>query len=419
MFANKTIAGVVPLSRACLQSESGDPCVRVCIVTTSYPRFPGDVSETTTGAPVRHLVALGKMDVTVLAPADAGAPAREQSPGLEVRRIRYFWPARWQKLAYGAGIPWNLRRSVLAWLNLPTFVLAFAWAIWRHARRADIVHAQWGVLGALAVALRPLHRRPVVVTIHGSDWRTPLAPVRWITAWAVRRADAVTTPSEDFGREFQPLRPGRRPPAFIPNGAEWPDLAEVARHRAQREAAGGPVALVSVGRLIPERRFDLLLRAFAQVRRECPAITLTLVGDGPHAEELWSLARGLGIAEAVRFTGRVPAAQVIPHLLAADLYVNPTAIESFGVAVLEAAGCGLPILTTRVGYTANLVTEGETGYTVPPDDEAALVEALRALVKDPSRLRRTGLALRSRAEALGLTWPAVARQLAELYRALV
>ena len=79
MFEAKTIAGAVPLSRACLQSESGDPCVRVCIVTTSYPRYPDDVSETTTGAPIRHLVAQEGMEVTVLAPGDAGAAAREQS----------------------------------------------------------------------------------------------------------------------------------------------------------------------------------------------------------------------------------------------------------------------------------------------------------------------------------------------------
>ena len=391
--------------------------MRVCVVTTSYPRFPGDVSETTTGAPVRHLVALGKMDVTVLAPADAGAPARQQSPGLEVRRVRYFWPARWQKLAYGAGIPWNLRRSVLAWLNLPTFFLTFAWAIWRHARRADIVHAYWGVLGALAVALRPLHRRPVVVTILGSDWRTPLAPIRWLSAWAVRRADAVTTPSPDFAADFRRMRAEGRAVWCLPLGIEAPTAAELDQRRAAAGVQAGP-HIVSVGRLLTERRHDNLVRALATIRRRFPTAHLTLVGDGPQREALDALVRQLGLDGAVMLTGLAPRQELLAGLVSADIYVSPTSIDAYGTATVEAAAYALPIVTTRVGFPAELVADGTTGYVVPPDDEGALAEALAKLCElDPEARRAMGRRMRDRFDEMGLTWAACTERLAAIYRA--
>ena len=391
--------------------------MRVCVVTTSYPRFPGDVSETTTGAPVRHLVALGKMDVTVLAPADAGTPARQQSPGLEVRRVRYFWPARWQKLAYGAGIPWNLRRSVLAWLNLPAFFLAFAWAIWRHGRQADIVHTYWGVLGALAVALRPLHRRPVVVTILGSDWRTPLAPIRWLSAWAVRRADAVTTPSPDFAADFRRMRGDRRAVWFLPLGIEAPPAAELDRRRAAAAAQAGP-HIVSVGRLLPERHHDTLVRALATIRRHFPTARLTIVGDGPQREALDALVRQLGLDGAVTLTGLAPRQELLASLVSADIYVSPTSIDAYGTATVEAAAYALPIVTTQVGFPAELVADGATGYVIPPEDEDALAEALAKLCElDPDARRAMGRRMRDRFDEMGLTWAACTERLAAIYRA--
>lgn len=391
--------------------------MRVCIVTTSYPRYPGDVSETTAGAPVRHLIALGKMDVTVLAPADAGAPAREQSPGLEVRRVRYFWPARWQKLAYGAGIPWNLRRSVLAWLNLPTFFLAFTWAIGRHARRADIVHAYWGVLGALAVALRPLHRRPVVVTILGSDWRTPLAPIRWLSAWAVRHADAVTAPSPDFAADFRRMRGDGQAVWFLPLGIEAPTAAELDQRRAAAGVQAGP-HIVSVGRLLAERRHDNLVRALATIRRRFPTARLTIVGDGPQREALDALVQELGVAGAVTLTGLAPRDELVACLLAADIYASPTSIDAYGTATVEAAAYALPIVTTRVGFPAELVADGDTGYIIPPADQDALAEALAKLCElDAAARRAMGRRMRDRFDAMGLTWAGCTERTAAIYRA--
>ena len=391
--------------------------MRVCIVTTSYPRYPGDVSETTTGAPIRHLVAQERMEVTVLAPADAGAPAREQSPGLDVRRVRYFWPARWQKLAYGAGIPWNLRRSVLAWLNLPTFFLAFAWAIWRQARRADIVHAYWGVLGALAVALRPLHRRPVVVTILGSDWRTPLAPVRWASAWAIRHADAVTTPSQGFAAAFRQMRGDPEAVWFLPLGIEAPSAAQIEEQRAAADAPAHP-HIVSIGRLISERRHDSLVRALVRIRERFPEAHLTIVGDGPQRGRIEALVRQLGLAGAVTLTGLAPRADLLAYLLSADIYASATSIDAYGTATVEAAAYALPIVTTRVGFPAELVADGATGYVIPPEDEGALAEALLKLCDlAPEARRAMGRRMRDRFDEMGLTWAKCTERLASIYRA--
>jgi glycosyltransferase involved in cell wall biosynthesis len=391
--------------------------MRVCVVTTSYPRYPGDVSETTSGAIVRHLVARTGVEVTVLAPGEAGAPPRGESPGLEVRRIRYFWPARLQKLAYGAGIPWNLRRSVLAWLNLPTFFLAFAWAIWRHARRADLVHAHWGGLGALAVALRPLHRRPVVVTILGSDWRTRLAPVRWLSGWAVRHADAVTTPCQDFAASFRAMRGDAQNVWFLPIGVDAPPAAEIERRRAASAATPGP-HVASVGRLVPERRHDNLIRALARVRERFPTAHLTIIGDGPQRQHLDALVHELGLAGAVTLTGLAPRHALLADLVSADIYVSPTSIDAFGTATVEAAAYGLPIITTRVGFPAELVADGVTGYVIPPEDVGALVEALVKMCDlGPEGRRAMGRRMRQRFDALDLTWPSVTERLVAIYQA--
>ena len=389
--------------------------MRVCLVTTSYPRWGGDAADTFLGALARHLAGARGLDVTVLAPGSPDAPARERCGRLRVHRVAYFWPRRLQRLAYGAGVPWNLAHRPLAWLNLPCFLAAMGRAILRHAPHCDVIHAHWGGVGALAVGLRRFHRRPVVLTVHGSDWRSGLAPIRWATRWAVRRADAVTTPSREFHAEMAGLREGRGRCCFIPNAVELPPLEDLARPRGS--SAAGP-HIISVGRLIPQRRHDLLIGVLAALRPRFPGATLTLVGDGPARAGLERQARDLGLAEAVQVTGWLDPAVVSRCLKRADLYVSPTTVESFGMAVAEAAAHGLPVVTTRVGYAAHLVLDGETGYVVAPGDADALAVAVAKALADPEGCRRMGRRGRRRVEDLGLVWPKVAARFADLYAAL-
>ena len=393
--------------------------MHVCVLTTSYPQWEGDMGGHFVASLARHLSKQGDMEVTVLCPASPGAVGLERSGKLEVRRVRYFYPQRLQKLAYGAGIPWNLRRSFIAWVNIPFLLSAFAWNLLRFAPRCDVIHAHWGVLGALGIALRWIHRRPIVLTVHGSDLRSRIAPIRWITRWAIRNADAVTTPSRQFWGDCCQVRGTDRSCCFLPNGVDAPGMDELERQRHKRRPPRDEVSIVSVGRLVAERRHDVLIRTFARIREQFPSVRLTLVGEGPQRRSLEQLVEELGLAEAVRFTGLVPTSEVARYLVSADLYVSATSVDNFGTAVVEAAAHALPVVTTRVGFPAELVQEGVGGFVVPAEDEDALVDAMCKALEDPEQLRQMGLKMRKRVEELDLTWNKSAERTIEIYRKVI
>ncbi len=323
--------------------------MHVCVLTTSYPQWEGDMGGHFVESLARHLSKQPDLEVTVLCPASPLSGKVERSGKLEVRRVRYFYPQRLQKLAYGAGIPWNLRHSFIAWVNIPFLLLAFAWNLLRFAPRCDVIHAHWGVLGALGIALRWIHRRPIVLTVHGSDLRSRIAPIRWITCWAIRNADAVTTPSPDFADVCSRIRRSAGRCYFIAHGVSFPTRDELDRARSLRKSASGLGRIVTVGRLIEERRHDLLIRALGQVRERFPSVGLTIVGDGPRRETLIALVRELGLTDVVRFAGQVAVDEVSEYLLSADLYVSPSTVDTFGLACVEAAAHGSPLVVTRGG----------------------------------------------------------------------
>ncbi|MEZ5332961.1 MAG: glycosyltransferase family 4 protein [Thermoanaerobaculia bacterium] len=391
----------------------------VLMVSSSFPRRPGDSAGHFVGRLAAGLADAG-LAVEVLAPHERGLRRQERLGAVPVRRLRYFIPAALQRLAYGSGIPANLRHHPLAWLELPFFLLVFAIAIVRRGRGSRLIHAHWGVLGALAVATRRLHRSPVVVTVHGSDLHPGVRPpaVGGVTRFAIRRANVVLTPSEDFRRRCLEL--GASDCRFVPHGVDGPQHGELDRVRAaRRERLGHRAAprLIAVGRLVPERRHALLLEALAGIDLDRRG-ELVLVGDGPERKRLEDLAGRLGPSWTVRFAGAVPTGAVGELLAEADLYVSATAVETFGLATLEAAAWELPIVTTTVGYPAELLGR-EAARLVEPDDTAGMRAAIEGLLADAAARSRLGHDARRRLEEAGLSWDTAVEATLEAYRSAV
>jgi glycosyltransferase involved in cell wall biosynthesis len=167
-------------------------------------------------------------------------------------------------------------------------------------------------------------------------------------------------------------------------------------------AAGGE-NIVSVGRLVPKKGFDLLIRAFARLDR--PHVRLRIAGDGPERAALVALAEAEGVADRVDFLGALPHAEALAMIRSGAIFALPCRTSSTGdrdgipVVLMEAMAAGKPVIAGRLETIAELVQDGTSGLLVPPDDVSALTQALRRLVDDPAAGKAMGLAGRRHVDA--------------------
>lgn len=146
-------------------------------------------------------------------------------------------------------------------------------------------------------------------------------------------------------------------------------------------------ALIAMGRLVPQKGFDLLLQAFSRIAVRHPAWTLTVWGDGPLLEELQTQANSLDLSQRVRFPGAT--ADPFSKLSAADLFVFSSRFEGFGMALAEAMACGLPVISFDCPEgPALLIRDGVDGLLVPPENVDGLSAALDRLMSDPGERAR-------------------------------
>jgi glycosyltransferase involved in cell wall biosynthesis len=265
----------------------------------------------------------------------------------------------------------------------------------------DTHTAKAGVLGRLAAqAVRP---RPVVVhTYHGHVLRGYFGPPRTALYRMLERAMALVTDrligvSRATVEELARLGVApRRRFEVVPLGLELEPLLtldpQVGRPFRDEIGVGeGELLLVYMGRLVPIKRLDVLLRAVAHARQAGAPLRLALVGDGPERASLEALSRSLGLAEAVVLTGyRLDVPTVVA---AADVGVLTSDNEGTPVSLIELAAGGRPLVATAVGGVREVVADG-CGVLVPAGDHASFGEALVRLAAEPEARRARGRAAR-------------------------
>lgn len=381
------------------------------VLTSTFPRWAGDVEPTFVFDLCRYLAASGML-VTVLAPHAKGASEREVIEAVEVRRFRYA-PAAWEKLAYQGGIVANLKRTPWLYGLLPIFLLAQFWATLRSLRafRFDAVHAHWIVPQGLvlAVALLFSATKPRwICTVHGSDvFVLRGAFWSWLRRWITSRTDHLVAVSEDLRRALV-AQTGAGAISVIPMGA---DLQEVfvpdGRQRATAE-------LLFVGRLVEGKGLLTLIRALPNIRAMCPAVRLTIIGDGPERERLGEAVLSSDVAASVLFVGALEHSALAEHFRRATLLVLPSLQEGFGLVVVEALGCACPVVASDLPALRDLLQDGRAGRLFRAGDPEDLKEQVCELLAD-ERLR-DALAAAGRAAVLErYDW----RTLAQRYRSVL
>jgi glycosyltransferase involved in cell wall biosynthesis len=352
--------------------------LKVVFVTTSFPRSESDVSGTFVHRLAEHLIDAG-IDVEVIAPGDAEASGQDLVGRTPVRRVTYLLPRSWQRLAYGYGIPENIRRERWLALQAPFLLVALFWAVLRRARNSDVLHAHWTASGLVAVLAGMITRTPVIVTIWGTDVRRlPGSVNRWI----LHRAAAVI----GLSREMQD-----RASALGVDAISIP--APVDTHRFHPGAGGDDAAgeigvesgdrlVIFVGRLSDEKDPMTLLEAFPVILARVPTARLVLVGDGVLAGTLAGRAAELDISQRVHFLGARHDVERFYRL--GDVFVSLSPIENvWSTTITEATFSGLPVVLTRAGHTEEVFTSGVDCLLVPPRDPEAAADAIVEILLDP------------------------------------
>lgn len=285
------------------------------------------------------------------------------------------------------------RRSlpVASFVSLLTFVPLALWRGWRLCRehRFTVINAQFVIpSGLVAWPLASWFGMPFVVSFIGGDVYDPTkgtSPhrnvfLRWLVRWVGSAAQGRTAISQDTARRAKELHGVRGDITVTPLG-----LMPAAVPVASRTELGLPAHVplfVSVGRLIPRKGFEGLLRAWCAL----PTAHLVIIGDGPLKDRLEKVIRELTIGSRVHLLGFVDEVTKRQVLRVADAYISGAEHEGFGIVFLEAMEAGLPIIATDNGGQTDFLVQGENAVLVPPRQPGQLLGAVRQLLQD-SRLR--------------------------------
>ncbi|MGE0609786.1 MAG: glycosyltransferase family 4 protein [Pirellulales bacterium] len=251
--------------------------------------------------------------------------------------------------------------------------------------RPDVVVSFMSQMNVLAV-LAARRRWPVVITEHVDPRMMPLArPWAAGRRYAYPRAAKLVSVSRGLDACFDWLPPQRR--AVIYNPIDRADLDQPG------DAIPRPTrrTIIGMGRLHPQKGFDLLIEAFARVAGDFPDWGLAILGEGAERTALESQVKRLQLGHRVLLPGAL--ANPFPTLKQSDIFVLPSRFEGFGNSLVEALACGLPAIATdcRSG-PAEIVTDGSNGLLVSPEDVPALAAALARLMTDESLRRQFAMA---------------------------
>lgn len=379
----------------------------VVMVTTSYPRFPGDFVGTFMEPIAKGVAAIGH-EVHVVAPWHPRITRARVEDGVYFHFFHYAPVEALNVFGYAAGLQADERVRAAAWAAAPLAMSAGWFKALRVAqkRRATMMHAHWVVPGGIIAAVaRP--SLPLVVSLHGSDVfvaeRSALARAGARAVFG--RAGFVTACSADLARRAIALGAAPDRLEVVPYGVDPARFKPSASARLDRRASIGvgpatPI-LFAAGRLVRKKGFEYLIDALPLLSSAPHAV---IAGSGDLAGELRERAQARGVAARVHFLGDIAQDAVASWLAAADVALVPSVRDDSGNvdglpnAALEALASGTAVVATPAGGLGSVITDRRTGRIVPERDAQALASAVRELLEDPGQRAALGASARADTE---------------------
>jgi len=287
----------------------------------------------------------------------------------------------------------------------------YFWRLWRGFKGVDVAHifsaSYWSFLLAPAPAsfVAKMRGSKTLINYHSGEARDHLQRFR-SAKFVLSRVDKIVVPS---GYLVDVLRDFGLPASAVPN------IIDLSQFRYRERIPLRPHLVCTRG-FSAYYSVDVVVRAFAEVRKEYPEAQLDLVGNGPLEGDIRKLVADLNL-RGVNFTGVAPYREIGKYYDQADIFINGSWLDNMPLSVIEAFASGTPVVTTSPECMPYLVKHERTGLLSPVGDEKALAANVIRLLRDPALAAR--IAQNARDESRNYTWEAVREQWLKTYRGLV
>ena len=272
-------------------------------------------------------------------------------------------------------------------------------------QRYDIVHGHYQIGNLLACLLKIRKVIPYAIrTVHtplewGAGWTAWLARqilTRWFFPVVMDMQIGVSSALVQQIERYPGIRIKKRPIQMIPNALSEPYLGLARKNRLQpRPLNNGPKFIItSVGRITRLKGYQYLIRAMPAILHQLPEAELWLIGDGPELPHLKRIAKKLGVNGKIRFLGQQQ--NVSDWLQKTDVFVLPSQVEAMPTVILEAMACGVPVIASNLPGLQDIISDGRTGWLVPPAQPQALAAKVVVALTEPDlrdSIRRASLEL--------------------------
>ena len=400
---------------------------KVLVLATTFPRWQNDTTPAFVYELSKRLQENG-LEIVVLAPHYPGVKKFEIMDEMKIYRFPYFWPAKYQKLAYDGGILPNIKRSHLAKIQVPLLILSELYYTFKLIRKEKIgvIHSHWiipsGLIGGIA---RKIFKISHITTAHAGDVFTIRKSkiLGIIGSFVLKNSDEITANSKYTKNVITAIEYELKCNVeIIPMGVDTSrfnsDKASDLWNVFQAE-----YLILSVGRLVDKKGIKYLIIAMEDIIKIFPNAKLIIGGSGPEKEKLESISASLGLKDNVIFVGFIENSDLPKYYASSDIFVLPSIetkggdTEGLGVVLLEAMACGTPVIGSNIGGITDIIKDGETGFLAQPENPKDIADKTIELLSDER--------MRDRVSGNGLiavqkkfSWDVVTKQFVKIYEGL-
>lgn len=365
---------------------------KILILTSTFPRWENDTVTTFVFDFAKQMKKKG-WEPVVLAPHYPGAEKKEEMDGITVKRFQYWFTKNGQNIVYNGGAVQNLKKTPLYGIKVGTyaFVMLAVGMFTAVKQRASIVNPHWLIpQGFLAIIIKYLTRKKVVVTVHGGDvFSLNGLLMRFIKRWTLKRADEVVVNSSTTLAAAQSLY-GDREYHVIPMGIDT-DLFSPSES-GEKQSDG--LNVLFVGRLSEQKGVMYLCQSIKElIDEDYTNIELIVAGSGPEQSKIESFIADNQLGDYIKMVGWVNPDELPSYYRKTDVFVGPSIVsgdgeqEAFGLVFAESLATGTPVIATR-GGVKDIVIDGENGFLITDKSSSAITDRLKLVLNDRKLLDR-------------------------------